>query len=665
MNVTDHTSMPSGAGIMEPATNSLAPADPTPDHGGVGDSFRGLSFAQVLQGSGAPSLTPRLLQQPPPLTALPGSALQQGRPLISFKNESFPRNRSSTSPSPILAQANVQTQNQATGQPDSPATSTLGSASGSTLEAGAAGPNQSVVSSPDAPPPDAPAQAGNSRSLGPEATRAAATPGTGVEAAASAMDSLDKAVAGKKASSVNRERHEKKDTSTPAAVGVAASATMGVASTTPAAAALAAPESTSASLNRSSDLSGAASDSTRTGAHATVAVLSVAKGAAPGQAPPGGFAANEVAASQSGGAKTGAALADLRSGSPAQAPGSPAQADAPAGSKDSARSEAAGSQTQGSPPAKRLDSAAGPINLSGSAGGPSGSQASSPGSMTSSPGSQTASAGLPSASSVSPTASSGASSGLSGSPSGASSLPASPSGGQGIESSSASTLGAVAGFPSNGAGATSHPGSFPSGAFPAGAAFGVLDAASGAAQTGRADGAGGSTLGHQLLLANARQLEVGVADPAHGWLRIRAEMGANGLVHASLTAAAPAREYDLRAALPGMAAYLSQEHVAAGGLTLGKSADGSLTSGGAGAGPGTPHPGGARDGGQAGQPQGGQAQAGMAWREGAQQQAALQSDQRRSDSSRAFPSSTTRRPAGGLGGGVAGITVEAGFSVRV
>ena len=67
--------------------------------------------------------------------------------------------------------------------------------------------------------------------------------------------------------------------------------------------------------------------------------------------------------------------------------------------------------------------------------------------------------------------------------------------------------------------------------------------------------------GPQILSSGPAQLDIGVLDGTHGWLRIRAEMGGAGAVSASLTASASAHD-SLRAALPEMARYLQSESVA-------------------------------------------------------------------------------------------------------
>ena len=63
-----------------------------------------------------------------------------------------------------------------------------------------------------------------------------------------------------------------------------------------------------------------------------------------------------------------------------------------------------------------------------------------------------------------------------------------------------------------------------------------------------------------IVSSGPTQLDVGVFDGTHGWLRIRAELGAGGVVNASLTASASAHE-SLRAALPAMTNFLGSEAV--------------------------------------------------------------------------------------------------------
>lgn len=71
---------------------------------------------------------------------------------------------------------------------------------------------------------------------------------------------------------------------------------------------------------------------------------------------------------------------------------------------------------------------------------------------------------------------------------------------------------------------------------------------------------GAVQIAHQVVAATPSQLDVGVFDGTHGWLRIHAELGTGGSVSASLTASTAAYE-SLRAALPELANYLQSEAV--------------------------------------------------------------------------------------------------------
>lgn len=83
--------------------------------------------------------------------------------------------------------------------------------------------------------------------------------------------------------------------------------------------------------------------------------------------------------------------------------------------------------------------------------------------------------------------------------------------------------------------------------------------------TNVADTAGIGTI--HVLPSGPAQLDVGVLDGTHGWLRIRAELGAGGSVSASLTAHGVADE-SLRASLPEMVKYLGLEGVAVSSLAV-------------------------------------------------------------------------------------------------
>jgi hypothetical protein len=78
--------------------------------------------------------------------------------------------------------------------------------------------------------------------------------------------------------------------------------------------------------------------------------------------------------------------------------------------------------------------------------------------------------------------------------------------------------------------------------------------------------------GHQVLASSPTQLDVGVFDGTHGWLRIRAELSNGGTVSASLTASATAYG-PLRAALPEMANYLQAEAVSVDKIAVHRIAD--------------------------------------------------------------------------------------------
>jgi len=81
---------------------------------------------------------------------------------------------------------------------------------------------------------------------------------------------------------------------------------------------------------------------------------------------------------------------------------------------------------------------------------------------------------------------------------------------------------------------------------------------------------------HQVLASGPAQLDVGVFDGTHGWLRVRAELGADGAVSASLTASASAHE-SLRAVLPEMANYLESEAVNVSRIAIHRAAEAAPT----------------------------------------------------------------------------------------
>ena len=70
-----------------------------------------------------------------------------------------------------------------------------------------------------------------------------------------------------------------------------------------------------------------------------------------------------------------------------------------------------------------------------------------------------------------------------------------------------------------------------------------------------------------------RSVEVGINDPAHGWIEVRAQ-GGSGQVSASLRAASPEAHAALDAQLPAMTQYLAEREVGVHALEV-RSSDGS------------------------------------------------------------------------------------------
>ena len=85
-------------------------------------------------------------------------------------------------------------------------------------------------------------------------------------------------------------------------------------------------------------------------------------------------------------------------------------------------------------------------------------------------------------------------------------------------------------------------------------------------ETNVLDAAGVKSL-HFVPSVMPAQLDVGVLDGTHGWLRIRAELDSGGDVIASLTASALAHD-SLRAALPEMVKYLGAEAISVTDLSV-------------------------------------------------------------------------------------------------
>jgi hypothetical protein len=81
-----------------------------------------------------------------------------------------------------------------------------------------------------------------------------------------------------------------------------------------------------------------------------------------------------------------------------------------------------------------------------------------------------------------------------------------------------------------------------------------------------------------VLAGGPGQLEVGVFDGTHGWLKIRAELGTDGSVNALLTSNATAHE-GLREAVPALSGYLVSESVNVGRIAVHRAPEGSAAGG--------------------------------------------------------------------------------------
>jgi hypothetical protein len=102
---------------------------------------------------------------------------------------------------------------------------------------------------------------------------------------------------------------------------------------------------------------------------------------------------------------------------------------------------------------------------------------------------------------------------------------------------------------------------------------GHSESATGAGATSDGDGPvgyGGSSgfSEPRAMVANANVLEVGLTGGAHGWLRVRAELGHTGEVTASLVASNAGSAQSLDRQLGAMADYLKSEAVSVGSLTV-------------------------------------------------------------------------------------------------
>jgi hypothetical protein len=106
---------------------------------------------------------------------------------------------------------------------------------------------------------------------------------------------------------------------------------------------------------------------------------------------------------------------------------------------------------------------------------------------------------------------------------------------------------------------------------------------------------------HMMLAASPTTLEVGVPGGTHGWLKVRAELAGDGVVHASVSSSSLAGTEMLRRELPSLTNYLHQEQLPVSSIVVHASSSGmdarDFAGGGQGRDPGqgTPDPqGGAR-----------------------------------------------------------------------
>lgn len=78
----------------------------------------------------------------------------------------------------------------------------------------------------------------------------------------------------------------------------------------------------------------------------------------------------------------------------------------------------------------------------------------------------------------------------------------------------------------------------------------------------------------KTFVATPNVLEVGIADGAHGWLRVRAEVGQSGEVAATVIAASASAADGLHKELPAISAYLAGEQVGVSTLVVSAAAAG-------------------------------------------------------------------------------------------
>jgi|GEM_PF-2909618 len=79
---------------------------------------------------------------------------------------------------------------------------------------------------------------------------------------------------------------------------------------------------------------------------------------------------------------------------------------------------------------------------------------------------------------------------------------------------------------------------------------------------------------HKMLAASPTALEVGVPGGTHGWLKVRAELTGDGVVHASVSSSSLAGTEMLRRELPSLTSYLHQEQLQVSSIVVHASSSG-------------------------------------------------------------------------------------------
>ncbi|HEY2038753.1 MAG TPA: hypothetical protein VGG95_03760 [Edaphobacter sp.] len=78
----------------------------------------------------------------------------------------------------------------------------------------------------------------------------------------------------------------------------------------------------------------------------------------------------------------------------------------------------------------------------------------------------------------------------------------------------------------------------------------------------------------KMLAASPTALEVGVSGGTHGWLKVRAELAGDGVVHASVSSSSTTGTEMLRRELPSLTNYLHQEQLPVGSVVVHTSSSG-------------------------------------------------------------------------------------------